>query len=723
MRKARSMWKHLLLMAIAGAMAVGLACGGETKTVTVVETVVVTERVTQVETVVETVVVDRVIKGETVKVVETVVVEKPVTRTEKVIETVIVERPVTRTETVIETVVVEKIVEGQTVKVVETVVVERQVTQIEKVVETVVVDRIVEVEVTPVPMLPATPTPVPADKPAPASKNPRGEIVFVSAAVSGSTGTGFNAGGLCCLVKALSISETLWKPTNEDSAAPLIAESWELADDALSANVKIRQGIPFHTQHGDFGELTADDVVWSFNDTNPNTSEEHGSGLVSITDGSGSWAGFLGLVPLEKIDDYTVKINWPAFDPRWQTWFFGQDGLTASIVSKRAFDEMGQDWNSDNVVGTGPFMLAEWVRGDRVVAEALDTHWRKVAQITKLTNLAVPDETVRQAMLSTGEADVADIGLRNIPAMQRLGMTTATAGVANMWSMMFAGNLWEEFHPTTGEKLEINTVVHDIPWIGNPGIARAPRDNNPPGMTDMEQARLVRLAMSVAIDRDKVNEVVFGGLGWPVYNSYFDINNPNWDDKWKVEYDPARAEALLDQAGFPRDDNGIRFEAPMYSWELTRSWSGIGDAVAAFWEDIGIKVEVLHYAYAVWRPTLVSKSATAPYIDGCAVGCRAASPWDWPRESQASALARGGKSNSIEIPFITKTFQQVSAEPDRQKRIELNNGLADYLHEWVTSAGTVAEPLRVTLNPNALSWPMERGLRLRFNTPENIELK
>ena len=524
-------------------------------------------------------------------------------------------------------------------------------------------------------------------------------------------------------MKALSISETLWKPTNEDSAAPLIAESWELADDALSANVKIRQGIPFHTQHGDFGELTADDVVWSFNDTNPNTSEEHGSGLVSITDGSGSWAGFLGLVPLEKIDDYTVKINWPAFDPRWQTWFFGQDGLTASIVSKRAFDEKGRDWNSDNVVGTGPFILAEWVRGDRVVAEALDTHWRKVAQITKLTNLAVPDETVRQAMLSTGEADVADIGLRNIPAMQRLGMTTATAGVANMWSMMFAGNLWEEFHPTTGEKLEINTVVHDIPWIGNPGIARAPRDNNPPGMTDMEQARLVRLAMSVAIDRDKVNEVVFGGLGWPVYNSYFDINNPNWDDKWKVDYDPQRAEQLLDQAGYPRGDDGIRFEAPMYSWELTRSWSGIGDAVAAFWEDVGIKVEVLHYAYAVWRPTLVSKSATAPYIDGCAVGCRAASPWDWPRESQASALGRGGKSNSIEIPFITKTFQQVSAEPDRQKRIELNNGLADYLHEWVTSAGTVAEPLRVTLNPNALSWPMERGLRLRFNTPENIELK
>jgi len=313
--------------------------------------------------------------------------------------------------------------------------------------------------------------------------------------------------------------------------------------------------------------------------------------------------------------------------------------------------------------------------------------------------------------------------LRNIGEMERNGMTSVTPGVANMWSVMFAGNLWEEFHPTTGEKLEIVTVIHDIPWIGNPEWGRPPRDNNPEGMTDMEQARLVRRAMSMAIDRDEVNDVVFGGLGWPVYNSYFDINNPNWNDKWTVPYDPAGAEALLDKAGFPRNDDGIRFQAPFYSWEIFRSWSEIGDAVAAYWEDIGIDVEVLHFAYAVWRPNLVAKSATAPYIDGCAVGCRAASPWDWPRESQASALARGGKSNSIEINWITEYFKKVSAEPSRAKRIELNNELADLMHHWVPSAGTVAQPLRITINPKTLSWPVERGLRFRFNSPENIELK
>ena len=94
MRYARLKWKYLLLMVVGAAVAAAVACGGETKTVTVVETVIVKEQVTQVEKVVETVVVEKQVKGETVKVVETVVVEKPVTQTEKVVETVVVEKVV-----------------------------------------------------------------------------------------------------------------------------------------------------------------------------------------------------------------------------------------------------------------------------------------------------------------------------------------------------------------------------------------------------------------------------------------------------------------------------------------------------------------------------------------------------------------------------------------------------------------------------------------------------
>jgi hypothetical protein len=122
----------------------------------------------------------------------------------------------------------------------------------------------------------------------------------------------------------MSVVETLFKPTHEGGAAtPLLAKSWVM--DAGSTpkyvDVTIVPGIQFH---GGFGELTADDMVWNINDTNPNLSETLGTGEISITDGSGTWAGFLGSNAAEKIDTYTVRIAWEAFDPRWDTWFFGQ---------------------------------------------------------------------------------------------------------------------------------------------------------------------------------------------------------------------------------------------------------------------------------------------------------------------------------------------------------------------------------------------------------------
>ncbi|MGY8734028.1 MAG: hypothetical protein ACKVK0_17990, partial [Pirellulales bacterium] len=149
---------------------------------------------------------------------------------EIVIQTVIVtEKGETVTETVTETVVVEK--EGATVV------------------------------VTATPVLPATATPVPADKPAPPSKNASGQLVWSTIADSG-IGSGFNAGNLCCGAKMMSVVETLFKPTHAGGpATPLLAESWELDSTnspPLYVDVTIKSGIMFH---GGYGELTADDLV------------------------------------------------------------------------------------------------------------------------------------------------------------------------------------------------------------------------------------------------------------------------------------------------------------------------------------------------------------------------------------------------------------------------------------------------------------------------------
>ena len=369
-----------------------------------------------------------------------------------------------------------------------------------------------------------------------------------------------------------------------------------------------------------------------------------------------------------------------------------------------------------------PFELTLWDRGNRSIYTAVADHWRKTAGVTSITRISVPDETVRLAQLATGEADIADIGLSNIVEAQRIGMVAAGSGTARMVSMMFAGNLWETTHPTTGDPLDIVTYTHDLQWLGNP---HSPDDsNNPSGMDDMEQARLVRTALSMAIDRDLINEAALNGLGWPVYIPYFDINNDNWDDKWKVPFDPAGAEALLDQAGFPRDSSGKRFTIPMFAWPIGHFFGEIGDNVSIFWEDIGVKVDVLHYEYAVFRPTLVGRSATQAWTDTGPLEAFSSTPWDWPRGIQMSALARGGKSHGLENPEGTANYLAVSAESDIDERILLNNKFADFLREWVPGMGIVAAPSLLAYNPVTITeWKMELGLRQTTNTPENIKVK
>ena len=578
------------------------------------------------------------------------------------------------------------------------------------------------VVVTATPVLPATATPVPADKPAPPSKSASGQLVWSTIADSG-IGSGFNAGNLCCGAKMMSVVETLFKPTHAGGpATPLLAETWEL-DSTNSppkyVDVTIESGIMFH---GGYGELTADDLVWNINDTNPNLSETLGTGNISITDGSGTWAGFLGANATEKTGDYSVRINWESFDPRWDTWFFGQDGLGAGIVSKNAYDTEGEEWNQDQLIGTGPFEMTSWQRGDRAVFTAVDNHWRQTPEVTSITRIAVPDETVRLAQLATGDADIADVSISNVSEAQRIGMTAKGSGAARMVTMMFAGNLWETNHPTSGEELDIVTYTHDLPWLGNP---HKPADsNNPAGMDDMEQARLVRQALAMSIDRDLINEAALSGLGWPVYIPYFDINNPNWDDKWKIEYDPDGAEALLDQAGFPRDSSGKRFSMPMFAWPIGHFYGEIGDNVSIFWEEIGVSTDVLHYEYAVFRPTLVGRSATQAWTDTGPLENYASTPWDWPRGIQMSALARGGKSHGLENPESTANYQAVSGEATLEGRIDLNNGYADWMSEWLPGFGIVASPSLLVFNPNSISsWDMELGLRQTSNSPELIKLK
>jgi peptide/nickel transport system substrate-binding protein len=225
----------------------------------------------------------------------------------------------------------------------------------------------------------------------------------------------------------------------------------------------------------------------------------------------------------------------------------------------------------------------------------------------------------------------------------------------------------------------------------------------------MEQARLVRWAVAMAINKDLINTELLNGLGWPVHVGYADEKSEFWDTAWEYPYDVAKANEFLDQAGFPRGGNGTRFEMPIFT--SSGQYGGIGeeitDAISGMMSDIGIETAVLKYPYAVYRPGLVNRAATIPRLTAGDDG-QTIYPFDWPKGIEESSLSRGGYCMCYEATWISDTYLAVAEENDPQRRIELNRTYFDNMHFWALKPGVVALPNFTVYNPNSISeWVMQ----------------
>ena len=692
------------LLAILAAVAVfAVACGG---TETVIQTVVVEKSVQET-------------------VIQTVVVEKEVqVAGQTVIQTVVVEREVeVAGETVIQTVVVEKQVEvaGQTV--VQTVVVEKEVAV--EVVKEVEVEKEVQVVVTATPEAMMEDDAMEAIEPIdiPDSKSQPGHVIFadVGSALGSISGNGGSLPDSPLQADRWGAGEHLFTPGAADWDIEMLAETWVLADDLSSVTITIRQGVQLHDG---WGELKAEDMAWVINRTNPAINPE------SIAASAANFTALFGDTPVVAIDDYTISAQFNNFDVRWASNFLNQEasgGLTSMATSKRAFDENGREWLKDNFIGTGPFRVADFKSGTSVTLEKIDgDHWRKNAQIESLKIIAVPEEFTRVALLQNGESDVSFIDPKDLARMKRSGFLEVGSGNGTQEGVMFPGNLWETTNELTGEAIDFpshGVFVRPIEWIGNP---HQPDDgDNPAGIDDMEQARLVRQALARSVDREAIVEHVLGGVGNPVHVTYFSTFNPNWDSQYEYPYDPATANRMLDQAGYPANDDGVRFEMPLFVGPELGGGEGpageIGDAIAGFWEDVGIRVKVLKYAYGVFRPGLVSRSTVVPMLTSCDDG-QEAYPFDWPKGLVQTTLTRGGFSCGFESPEILAWYLAASSEPDRSERIRINKEYLAYMHNWALFPGFVTVPVAYFANPNYIAeWPMHVGGS--YNSPENLVLK
>jgi peptide/nickel transport system substrate-binding protein len=171
---------------------------------------------------------------------------------------------------------------------------------------------------------------------------------------------------------------------------PDLAEGWNVSRDGLIWTFYLRKGIQFHKG---YGELTAEDVKYSLE-------------KAANKDTSGFAKDFDALDKVEAIDKYTVRLTFK--EPIPSVLGILTDYHGGFIVSKKAVEEMGLEKFKTNPIGTGPFMLQDYIPKQKLVAVRHEQYFRGRPHLDKVEFWFMPDASSREMAFRKGEIDICE---------------------------------------------------------------------------------------------------------------------------------------------------------------------------------------------------------------------------------------------------------------------------------------------------------------------------
>ncbi len=290
------------------------------------------------------------------------------------------------------------------------------------------------------------------------------------------------------------------QPDSVPVPGPGLAESWKTEDDKLTWTFKLRQGVKFH----DGSALDVDAVIFNLNRM-LNKDFEFYDPDVSLLNRS----NLIAVDSYKKVDESTFQIK-----TRYPYSIMPYEMAFITIASPTTIKKVGNKDYIKTPVGTGPFKVTKYVDGQVLELEPNADYWGGKPKLDKLILRPMPDPATRLAALQSGEVQWAEV--------------PPPDSVAQLRSSGF--NVLLKQYPHT---ILIFLNLNDPPF------------NNPK----------VRQALQYAIDRDKMCNDLLNGLCVPAYQYWYE-GHPwfNTGVGKRYAYDPAKAKALLAEAGFP---NGV----------------------------------------------------------------------------------------------------------------------------------------------------------------------
>jgi len=403
-------------------------------------------------------------------------------------------------------------------------------------------------------------------------------------------------------------------PDGQPSQAGGLASRWENSADHKRWTFHLRKGVKFHTGE----EMTSDDVKFSL---------QRAMSKRSTTGYAGPLRTLIQDIETPAPDRVVIVTKEPTLIiPTYLSRSLSTEGM---VLPKKYIEANGDDVFARKPVGTGPFKFVEQVTGSHIKMTAVDNHWRiGVPKYKQITFRLVSEETTRIALLRRGEVDVADVSRERVKELEREGFPVhfrKDEAVVQMW------------------------------WVLGPD-----------GRVGPTQDKRVREALNLAIDRAEIAQAIFAGraepasvpfgLTWSYAQIGFKVT-----PEMAYPFDPARAKKLLADAGHP---NG--FPLDVYAFQLPGLPEGkaFAEAVAGYWEKIGVKPKLIPVDYPAFRKLWVDRKAPG------VVGYYNIANRDWIGtfallEKQAYTPSK--LNDTVADPEIDGMIAQILRQTDREK--------------------------------------------------------
>ena len=328
---------------------------------------------------------------------------------------------------------------------------------------------------------------------------------------------------------------------------PSLAQSWEISDDRRSYTFHLRPGVTFSNG----SPLTASDVGYTLVRllTHPEScNQDIAEGILgAVALERGEAETLEGFKPLNELD-FVITLEEP-----FEAFLACLTMPGASILDQETTEAAGDDFGMDaeHTIGTGPFLLSEWTRGEGMTFVANQDCWSGAPACEGVELLFLKEAEAVKLMFDEGKLDILDLD--------------DLSGAAEFY---FHGDIYQD-------------RLQQVQQIGTTYIAL---NENVEPLNDVR----VRKALQMALDREVLLDAVYSGRG-KVENGIFPhgLNgfNPDLPD---IPYDPEQAKELLREAGY---EDGFELTISMRNTS-TPLYVTLSELAAGMWEKIGVKAQV-----------------------------------------------------------------------------------------------------------------------------------